>query len=64
MFQIFLNSLVESIHGGPGNDGLTPLDQAYQLFASAGAIKFPIERVTEAWTEKVPFLPICYKSIF
>ncbi|XP_059429672.1 callose synthase 3 [Corylus avellana] len=53
MMEDQISSLVESIHGGPGNDGLTPLDQAYQLFASAGAIKFPIERVTEAWTEKI-----------
>lgn len=49
-------SLVDSIHGGPGSEGLTPLDQQYQLFASSGAIKFPVERMTEAWKEKVLFL--------
>lgn len=45
-------SLVDSIHGGSGQEGMTPLDQQHQLFASAGAIKFPT-RQTEAWKEKV-----------
>lgn len=49
----FISSLFDSIHGGPGHEGMTSLDQQYQLFASAGAIKFPITPVTEAWKEKV-----------
>ncbi|KAE8037016.1 hypothetical protein FH972_009643 [Carpinus fangiana] len=53
MMEDQISSLVESIHGGSGHDGLTPLDQAYQLFASTGAIKFPIEPVTMAWREKI-----------
>ena len=48
----FFNSLVDSIHGGSGHEGMTPLDQQYQLFASAGAINFPVQE-TEAWKEKV-----------
>lgn len=31
---------------------MVPLDQQYQLFASAGAIKFPPPE-SEAWKEKV-----------
>lgn len=50
---ILLDSLVDSIHGGPGHDGMLLLEQQHQLFASEGAIRFPIEPVTEAWTEKV-----------
>jgi len=50
---IFLSSLVDSIHGGSGHEGMLLLEQEYQLFASEGAIRFPIEPVTEAWTEKV-----------
>jgi len=45
--------LVDSIHGGSGHEGMLLLEQQYQLFASEGAIRFPIEPVTEAWTEKV-----------
>lgn len=48
---------MESIHGGSGHEGMIPLDQQYQLFASSGAIKFPIEPVTEAWKEKVGVFP-------
>ena len=48
-----LNSLVDSIHGGPGYEGMSPLDQHSQLFASSGAIKFPILPSSEAWKEKV-----------
>ncbi|WRX34228.1 Glycosyl transferase [Theobroma cacao] len=57
-----ISSLVDSIHGGSGHEGMILLDQHYQLFdqkkldqlfASAGAIKFPISPVTEAWKEKV-----------
>lgn len=51
--SFFLNSLVDSIHGGPGHEGMLLLEQQHQLFASEGAIRFPIEPVTEAWTEKV-----------
>ncbi|XP_048140588.1 callose synthase 3 [Rhodamnia argentea] len=51
-------SLVDSIHGGSGHEGITPLDQEYQLFASAGAIRFPIEPATEAWKEKIKRLDL------
>ncbi|XP_039159176.1 callose synthase 3 [Eucalyptus grandis] len=52
-------SPIDSIHGGSGNDGITPLDsQQHQLFASEGAIKFPIERQTEAWKEKIKRLDL------
>ncbi|CAM8892739.1 unnamed protein product [Rhodiola kirilowii] len=53
MMEDNISSLVDSIHGGAGYEGLTPLDQQSQLFASSGAIKFPIERMTEAWKEKI-----------
>lgn len=49
---------MDSIHGGSGHEGMTPLDQQYQLFASSGAIKFPIHPVTEAWKEKVSLMEI------
>ena len=52
----FLVSLVESINGGSGSEGMIPLEQQHQLFASSGAIKFPIEPETEAWKEKVCFV--------
>lgn len=56
MFSYFvvisMNSLLDSIHGGSGHEGMVPLDQQYQLFASAGAIKFPTPE-SEAWKEKV-----------
>lgn len=48
----FINSLLDSIHGASGHEGMVPLEQQYQLFAQAGAIKFPIPE-TEAWKEKV-----------
>ncbi|XP_048324045.2 callose synthase 3 [Ziziphus jujuba] len=48
-----ISSSFDSIHGVHGHEGMTPLDQQYQLFASAGAIKFPIDPVTEAWKEKI-----------
>ncbi|GAB4856101.1 Callose synthase 3 [Ancistrocladus abbreviatus] len=53
MMEDHISSLFDSIHGGSGHEGMTPLDQQYQLFASSGAIKFPIELVTEAWKEKI-----------
>ncbi|CAJ1846041.1 unnamed protein product [Sphenostylis stenocarpa] len=51
--QIF--SLVDSTHGGTGHEGMLQLEPEphHQLFASEGAIKFPIEPVTAAWTEKI-----------
>lgn len=56
IYQVFyveiLNSLLETLHGGSWHEGMTSLDQQYQLFASTGAIKFPVDR-TEAWKEKV-----------
>ncbi|KAL5539883.1 hypothetical protein UlMin_043582 [Ulmus minor] len=53
MMEDQISSLVDSIHGGSGNEGMVPLDQQYQLFASAGAIRFPINPETEAWKEKI-----------
>ena len=49
------NSSVDSSHGGTGHEGMLPLETEthYQLFASEGALRFPIEPLTEAWTEKV-----------
>ncbi|KAL5832191.1 hypothetical protein ACOSQ4_017545 [Xanthoceras sorbifolium] len=46
-------SSLDSTHGVSGYDGMVPLAKQHQLFASSGAIKFPIEPVTEAWTEKI-----------
>ncbi|XP_027349003.1 callose synthase 3-like isoform X2 [Abrus precatorius] len=48
-------SLVDSSHGGSGHEGMLHLEPEpqHQLFASEGAIKFPIEPVTAAWTEKI-----------
>ncbi|KAE8718759.1 Callose synthase 4 [Hibiscus syriacus] len=48
-------------HGGSGHDGMNidPLHPLFdpkkldQLFASSGAIKFPINPFTEAWREKI-----------
>ncbi|XWS52424.1 hypothetical protein CRYUN_Cryun11dG0069900 [Craigia yunnanensis] len=57
-----ISSLADSIHGGSGHDGMMLLDEHYQLFdqkkldqlfASSGAIIFPITPVTEAWREKI-----------
>ncbi|KAM5582414.1 callose synthase 3 [Rosa sericea] len=50
-----ITSLVDSVHGGSGHEGMMPLDQhqQHQLFASAGAINFPLTHVTEAWKEKI-----------
>ncbi|KAF3452613.1 hypothetical protein FNV43_RR03046 [Rhamnella rubrinervis] len=53
MMEDHISSLVDSIHGGYGHEGITPLEQQYQLFASSGAIRFPITPVTEAWKEKI-----------
>ncbi|XP_043691050.1 callose synthase 3-like isoform X2 [Telopea speciosissima] len=49
-----ISSIQESSHGGSygRQEGMTPLDQQKQLFASPGAIRFPIED-TEAWKEKI-----------
>ncbi|KAK6164246.1 hypothetical protein DH2020_001110 [Rehmannia glutinosa] len=52
MLEDHVSNLLDSIHGGSGNEGMVPLDQQYQLFASAGAIKFPAPE-TEAWKEKI-----------
>ncbi|KAF8015337.1 hypothetical protein BT93_H0983 [Corymbia citriodora subsp. variegata] len=50
---------VDSIHGKSGHEGITPpLDKKYLLFASAGAIRFPIEPATQAWKEKIKRLDI------
>ncbi|XP_073000931.1 callose synthase 3-like [Typha latifolia] len=49
-----LSSLLDSSHGGSygRHEGMRPLDEQYQLFASAGAINFPLQ-LTNAWTEKI-----------
>ncbi|KAK6144005.1 hypothetical protein DH2020_020825 [Rehmannia glutinosa] len=52
MMEDHISNLLDSIHGGSGPEGMVPLDQQYQLFASAGAIKFPIPE-SEAWKEKI-----------
>ncbi|KAE9611621.1 putative 1,3-beta-glucan synthase [Lupinus albus] len=53
MMEDHIFSLVDPIHGGSVHEGMLPLETQHQLFASEGAIKFPIEPVTEAWTEKI-----------
>ncbi|GLT82345.1 hypothetical protein SLE2022_007310 [Rubroshorea leprosula] len=45
-----VSSLVDSIHNGSGHEGMTPIEQHHQLFASVGAINFPTQ-VSEAWKE-------------
>ncbi|KAL7199263.1 hypothetical protein ACSBR2_021531 [Camellia fascicularis] len=55
MMEDHINSLVDSIHGGSGHEGMVPLE--YQLFASAGAINFPVQE-TEAWKEKIKRLDL------
>ncbi|CAH2068687.1 unnamed protein product [Thlaspi arvense] len=51
MMEDHISSLVDSIHGGLVQEGMI------QLFASAGAIKFPIQE-TEAWKEKIKRLDL------
>ncbi|XP_061367624.1 callose synthase 3-like [Gastrolobium bilobum] len=53
--QDHIFSLVDSSHGGYGHEGMLPLEPEprHQLFASEGAINFPIEPLTPAWTEKI-----------
>ncbi|KAK0605244.1 hypothetical protein LWI29_024524 [Acer saccharum] len=51
MMEDQISSLVDSTHGVSGYEGAVPLEK--QLFASSGAINFPIEPVTEAWKEKI-----------
>ncbi|BBH04334.1 glucan synthase-like 12, partial [Prunus dulcis] len=55
MMEDHISSLVDSVHGVSGHEAMMPIDQhqQYQLFASSGAIRFPIEQVTEAWKEKI-----------
>lgn len=44
-------------------EAMAPLDQQYQLFASSGAIKFPVPK-SEAWTEKVNFhFPLSFEIL-
>ncbi|XP_058098220.1 callose synthase 3-like isoform X2 [Magnolia sinica] len=52
-------SLLDSSHGVPFGryEGMAPLDQQYQLFASSGAIKFPLTQ-SEAWKEKIKRLQL------
>ena len=49
------NSVLDS--GGGSSDGRASVE----LFASDGALNFPIEPVTEAWKEKV--FCLCYVEI-
>ncbi|KAJ1383229.1 Glycosyl transferase, family 48 [Sesbania bispinosa] len=53
--QDHIFSLVDSSHGGSGHEGMLPLEPEpqHQLFASEGAIRFPIQPLTAAWTEKI-----------
>lgn len=48
--------ILDSSHANSNamNEGITPLDNVHQLFASKEAIKFPVP-VSDAWTEKVHF---------
>nr|POE82802.1 callose synthase 3 [Quercus suber] len=48
-----ISSLAESNHPGPEHEGMNNLQTKYQLFASEGAINFPIKPETEAWKEKI-----------
>ncbi|GFP79995.1 callose synthase 3 [Phtheirospermum japonicum] len=52
MMEDHISNLLDSIHGGSGHEGPVPFDQQYQLFASAGAIKFPTPE-SEALKEKI-----------
>ncbi|XP_028060638.1 callose synthase 3-like [Camellia sinensis] len=55
MMEDHINSLVDSIHGGSGHEGMVPLE--YQLFASAGAINFSVQE-TEVWKKKIKRLDL------
>ncbi|KAI8573091.1 hypothetical protein RHMOL_Rhmol01G0251800 [Rhododendron molle] len=57
MMEDHISSLVDSIHGGSGYEGMTPLDQQYQLFASPEAIMFPVQE-TGRWKEKIKRLDL------
>ncbi|KAJ8436465.1 hypothetical protein Cgig2_000450 [Carnegiea gigantea] len=46
-------SVLESLHGGSLHERMASFEEHSQLFASEGAIKFPIEPLTEAWKEKI-----------
>ncbi|GLU19453.1 hypothetical protein SLE2022_357040 [Rubroshorea leprosula] len=52
MMEDQVSSLVESIHAF-GHEGMTLHAEQYQLFASSGAISFPINPLTEPWKEKI-----------
>ncbi|GAV73698.1 LOW QUALITY PROTEIN: Glucan_synthase domain-containing protein/DUF605 domain-containing protein/FKS1_dom1 domain-containing protein, partial [Cephalotus follicularis] len=53
MMEEHIFSLVDSSHGVSGHEETSPFEQQYQLFASSGAIKFPIAHAKEAWKEKI-----------
>ncbi|GAB2218339.1 hypothetical protein Drorol1_Dr00001559 [Drosera rotundifolia] len=53
MMEDHIQSFPDSINGGLGHEGMTSLDNKVQLFAASGAIRFPIEPMTEAWKEKI-----------
>ncbi|KAL4186373.1 hypothetical protein AMTRI_Chr09g13790 [Amborella trichopoda] len=45
-------SILDSLHGSDASEEVMALEEKTQLFASAGAIKFPIPN-TDAWKEKI-----------
>ncbi|XP_043691872.1 callose synthase 3-like isoform X2 [Telopea speciosissima] len=55
MEDLILRSIQESSHGGSyaRHEGMATLEDRTQLFASPGAIRFPIEPETAAWKEKI-----------
>lgn len=48
-----ISSMTESFHPGLEHEGMNNLETKYQLFASEGALNFPIKPETEAWKEKI-----------
>ncbi|KAI8004308.1 Callose synthase 3 [Camellia lanceoleosa] len=58
MMEDHINSLVDSIHGGSGHEGMVLLE--YQLFASAGAINFSIKRLDLLLTVKESAMDVLF----
>ncbi|CAL5354214.1 unnamed protein product [Camellia sinensis] len=57
MLEVVTRDIMKEDQISRGHEGMTPLDQQYQLFASDGAIRFPLEE-TEAWKEKIKRLDL------
>ncbi|WCJ43385.1 Callose synthase 3 [Euphorbia peplus] len=57
-----ISNLVDSMHGGPEEEEMISFDQQYQLFASSGTIRFPIQLVTKAWKEKIKRLYLLHTT--